>query len=403
MVDIIKAMRAWPGYVCTNWTLDEACNRYTITLEPAADSLPVCSHCGAQCALVHETVWREVEEEAILGHFVTLRIKIRRVECLHCGHSANESIPWLKPYARITDRLKAHVEHRTEKETVQYVAQETGLGWNAVKQVDKARLEAAVGKFKWDGATRLMVDEFSIHKRHKYATVVFNPDTKRVLWVGKGRSRETLSKFFKLLTEEQRNQIKVVAMDMSTAFDLEVRAQCPNAAVSYDLFHILALYHREVLDRVRVDAANKFKDDPAKRRIVKGVRWLLMGCPEERTEDVKNKLSEALDLNEDLMKASLLGDSLRHLWHLGPEEKASDIFNNWVKQAIASKVKCLADFARRLKQFYRDGVLASVRLRIGTSMLEGVNNKIKVLKRQAYGFHDDEYFFLKIKYAFRGV
>ena len=402
MVDIIATLGAWPGYVCTETRLDPSNKRIIITLEPNSQSFPICSHCGAQCALIHESLWREVEELPILGYFVTLRIRIRRVECLHCGHSTNEAIPWLKPYARMTNGLKAHVEHRTEAETISYAAKETGLGWNAVKQVDKARLKAAVGEFVWDGATRLMVDEISIHKRHKYATVVFNPDAKRVLWVGEGRSRDTLKNFFKLLTEEQRQGITAVAMDMSTAFDLEVRVQCPNAVVSYDLFHILTLFHREVLDRVRVDAANKLKDDPAKRRIVKGARWLLMGCPESRTAAMQNRLNEALELNKDLMKASLLGDALRHLWHLGPEEKAAEVFDNWVKQAIASKIKCLADFARRLKNFYRDGVLASAALRFGTSMLEGVNNRIKVIKRQAYGFRDNEYFFLKIKYAFRG-
>ena len=402
MFDILTFLNAWPGFICTSASKDDASRKLILELIPETCKDPVCRCCGTPCVLIHDTVIREIREMPILGYQVILRILIRRPQCLNCNRTANERVDWITPYARMTPRLREHIEHRTETETIQHVADETGLGWDTVKEIDRQRLERTVGAFQWDGATRLIVDEFAIHKRHRYATVVFNPDAMRILWVGRGRSLETINTFFDLLTDEQRAGIKAVAMDMSTAFDIGVRSRCPNAAVVYDLFHVLALYSRKVVDRVRVDTANRFRSDPQKRRLIKGSRWLLMKRPESLDEDSSNRLREAVALNSDLMKVSLMGDELRHLWFLGSAAQAGMLFDDWIQKAKSSCIDCLVRFANALKN-YKEGIVASASFRLGTSMLEGINNRIKLLKRQAYGFRDDSYFFLKVKNAFPGI
>ena len=119
-----------------------------------------------------------------------------------------EAVEWLAPFKRHTERLREHVEHRTLEETVAYAAQETNLSWDTVKEIDKARLRRLYEHFHWDNSRRLAVDEFAIHREHRYATVVYSIDTKKVLWLDRGRSRATLRKFFNLLTPEQRKLFK---------------------------------------------------------------------------------------------------------------------------------------------------------------------------------------------------
>ncbi|MFO5782855.1 ISL3 family transposase, partial [Klebsiella pneumoniae] len=119
-----------------------------------------------------------------------------------------------------------------------------------LKQLDKRRLEAAVGAFEPGDVRRLVMDEFALHKGHRYATVIMDAERTRVLWVGHGNSREAIRPFFELLGERCQ-QIEAVAMDMNTAFDLEVKQHCPRAEVVYDLFHVVARYGREVIDRIR--------------------------------------------------------------------------------------------------------------------------------------------------------
>ena len=118
-----------------------------------------------------------------------------------------EAVEWLAPFKRYTERLREHVEHRTLEETVAYAAQETNLSWDTVKEIDKARLRRLYEHFHWDNSRRLAVDEFAIHRGHRYATVVYSIDTKKVLWLDRGRSRATLRKFFNLLTEALQNPL----------------------------------------------------------------------------------------------------------------------------------------------------------------------------------------------------
>lgn len=193
--------------------------------------MPICSRCHHEAPLIHEYVTRRISDRTILDYFVQLEVRIRRVECLHCKGCCQEYVDWLRPYQRCTEHLCDHIEHRLKEETVAYAAQETDQSWDTVKAIDKTRLEREFGKFKWDNSERLAIDEFAIHRQHRYATVVYSLDHKSVLWLGHGRSGVTLREFFKFLTEEERAKIKAVAMDQSTAFDIEVKEQCPNAVI----------------------------------------------------------------------------------------------------------------------------------------------------------------------------
>lgn len=245
------------------------------------------------------------------------------------------------------------------------------------------------------------MDEFALFKGHRYATVVLDADTRRVLWVGEGRSRDALRPFFEWLGPARCAEIEAVAMDMNTAFDLEVQQHCPNARVIYDLFHVIAKYGREVIDRVRVDEANRLKQDRPMRRVVKRARWLLLRNPENIPAAQQTSLDELLAANQALTTVYIMKASLKELWQANSAWHWRTAWRTWMRMAKDSDIEPLQKFAKKLKAYWR-GIVARVRWPMHTGQLEGINNRIKVMKRMAYGYRDSAFFFLKIKTAYPG-
>lgn len=206
---LFKSLDPWPGFQITSFKIQvspvDGRKTLILDLRPVEGSMPICSRCRHEAPLVHSYVSRRIKECSLLGYFVELNVTFRRVDCLHCKGHPMEAVEWLAPFKRYTERLREHVEHRTLEETVAYAAQETNLSWDTVKEIDKARLRRLYEHFHWDNSRRLAVDEFAIHRGHRYATVVYSIDTKKVLWLDRGRSRATLRKFFNLLTPEQKS------------------------------------------------------------------------------------------------------------------------------------------------------------------------------------------------------
>ena len=335
-------------------------------------------------------------------HAVELQIPRVRVACPHCGPKL-ELLGWLDPYARVTKRLAESVSRLCAVMSIRHVADYFGLNWKTVKNIDKRSLERRLGPVDLKGVTVIGMDEFAIQRGHRYATVVIEPARKRVLWVGRERSREGIRPFFKLLGSEGCAALEAVVMDMNGAFAEEVRAQAPQAQIVYDLFHVVAKYGREVIDRVRVDEANRLRADRAARRLVKGSRWLLLRNRENVTREADQvRLRELLAANRALMITYVLKDDLKELWSYRHEGYARRFWNGWYRRAMRSRIAPLKAFARKLRG-YLPGLLAHCRYPLHTSVLEGINNKIKVIKRMAYGFRDDQYFFLKIRAAFPGI
>ena len=359
-----------------------------------------CAVCGHPCRQIHERVKRRVRDLPMLGLPVILDLTLYRLDCTRCGRHL-QSVPWLDRHARLTQRLAQAASECCTRMPVAHVAEMFGLHWSTVRRLDHQRLQALVASLPAAQPRRLIMDEFALFKGHRYASVILDADTRRVLYVARDRTRRAIRPFFEQLGPQGCARIEAVAMDMNSAFDLEVRAHCPRARVVYDLFHVIAKYGREVISRVRVDAANQLRHDRPARRVVKQAHWLLLRNPASLNEREQVQLDEVLQANRPIMTVHVMKESLRSLWTAPDAWEWRRRWQQWHTHAAESGIPALMRFASALKPYWR-GILARVRWPMHTGQLEGINNKIKVIKRMAYGYRDTDYFFLKIKAAFPG-
>jgi transposase len=356
-----------------------------IELAAQPDTARRCGRCGEVTQDVHETIVRRIRELPILDADTWLLIPLARVSCPACGPTT-EALSWLDRYARMTKRFAESVARLARVLPIKQVADHYGLHWETVKAIDRAALEEQLGPVDLTGVRQIAIDEFAIRKGHRYATSVVDAQNSRVLWVGRGHRREDIRPFFLLLGAEGCAQIEAAVMDMSEAYELETRAHCPKAEVVFDLFHIVAKYGREVMDRVRVDQTNRLaragRNDNrtrARRRVIKGTRWLLLRNRENVTAPRDRiRLREVLAANRALWVVYILKDALKQLWRYRYRRAAQRAWYQWYGWAIRSRIPALVIFAKRLKPKL-SGILAHCRYPLNTSLLEGINNKIKVL------------------------
>lgn len=398
--ELIKKLGQWEGYRVGTVGLADGDKACWIELYPQKTSM-ICDACARRCSQTHDTVERWIDDLPIFDKPVQLLIHRRRVLCPNCGPKI-ERLDWIDKHQRCTVRFAKAVAMLCKVASIKHVAAHYGIGWDRVKRIDKRYLENELGPIDLSGVTILAMDEFAIEKGHRYATIIVDPIRKKVLWVCRGRSRESIRPFFKLLGEEGCKRIKAVAMDMNAGYEYEVKAQCPNAKVVFDLFHVVANYNRQVVDRVRVDEANRLREDKPARKIVKSARWLLLRNRQNLSGDQSVRLSELLAANRRLLAVYLLRDDLKHLWHFRYEKSARNFWKQWYHRARCSRIEPLRRFAKNLRRFIED-IFTHCHYPLSTGLLEGMNNKIKVIKRMAYGYRDQAYFFLKIRQAFPGV
>jgi transposase len=370
-----------------------------ITFKPEQGAWPVCSGCGQVCWPVHSYGQRWVRDLPLAHAYVELMVPQRKVRCATCGIRV-EALTFVEPYHRYTKRFERAVAELCRVMTVAHVAEYFGLSWHTVKEIDRRRLQAEVGTPCYEGLRLLAVDEIAVRKGHQYLTIVLDLESGRVVWIGEGRSEETLAGFFAELTVEQRAAIEAVATDMAPGYRAAVEAACPQAALVYDLFHVVAKYSREVVDRVRSREARK--QTGPQRQYIKGSRYLLLRNRNTLWPDERLRLDALLDANERLNLVYILKDQLKWIWTYKRRGWARRAIEQWCSLAQASGIQELVRFAGNLAR-HAEGILNHCGFPLHTGRLEGVNNKIKVMKRQAYGYRDQAYFMLKIKDAFRGT
>lgn len=290
--------------------------------------------------------------------------------------------------------------------TIRDVAAHLGISWDVIKDIQKRHLQQHFSRPKLKHVKQIAIDEISIGKGHRYLTVVLDLDSGAVLFVGDGKGADALKPFWKRLCRSGA-KVEAAAIDMSPAYIQAVAEHLPEAVIVFDHFHVIKLFNEKLSDLRR--ELYREATDKLQKRVLKGTRWLLLKNPEnlDPTRREPKRLREALKLNESLAAAYYLKEDLRRLWDQPNKACAAAHLDFWIMQAEWSGVRILMQFARTLA-IHRAGILAWYDYPISTGPLEGTNNKIKTMKRQAYGFRDLEFLKLKIlaihraKYALVG-
>jgi transposase len=322
-----------------------------------------------------------------------------RVKCPACG-VRTEPLGWLAPRCRYTQRLAGAVTLACQEvRSILAIAESFQLSWDTVKDLDKAALEAKLNPPDFRGVRHLALDEFSLRRRHTYGTIFLDAERCRVLWVCRTREKEAVNRVFtEVFGPAVCRQIEAVTMDWWDGYAQAVAECLPHAAVVWDKFHVVKKYNLDVLDRVRVDEASRCHAQP-QRLALKKTKFILLKNRHKLTGDEPARLATLLAVNQRLCRVYILRDALRQLWEYHDPTAAANWFRGWYHRAIRSRIEPLKRFARSMRNRLH-GVLAHCRFPLHTGMLEGVNNKVKVIKRVAYGFRDQDYFFLKIRGQF---
>ena len=255
----------------------------------------------------------------------------------------------------------------------------------------KRRLRRDYGRLDFKGVRYLSIDEIYVGKQRGYYTLVMDLESGRILWVSQGRGKAALQGFWPRL-RRSRVHIKAVAMDMSGAYYAAVAEALPGAVVVFDKFHIVQLMNQR-LDELRREMVRE-AEGPLKLAI-KGTRFLLLTRSANLEEDQLPKLERALELNEPLLQGWYLKEELSLLWEQNSYAKMNRFITQWCDQAHQTGVRQLQKMAKTL-QLHRRGILNWWTHPINNGRMEGTNNKIKTLNRQAYGYRDEEFFILKL-------
>ena len=366
-----------------------------ITLRVQHDGTELkCPHCGGFNISHRGTVPRSWSALPIGNRPVTVFADVPRIECHDCRTEPVVPVPFADPRRSYTRSFERLVLDLRQSMTLRDVARHLCISDWMVRDIERRWLGKHFSKPRLKHLRQIAIDEISTKKGHTYLTVVMDLESGAVVFVGDGKGADALKPFWRRL-KASHAKVEAVAMDMSVAYYQAVTDHLPDAAVVFDWFHIVKLLN-DKLSQLRRDLYRE-ATDPLQRDVLKGTRWLLLKRSENLDEDRNEleRLRAALKLNESLATAYYLKEDLRRLWDEPTKPAASRFLDGWILMAEASGIRVLKSFARTLAR-YRSGILAWYDHPISTGPLEGTNNKIKTLKRQAYGFRDQEYFKLKI-------
>lgn len=355
----------------------------------------VCPQCGNRHLVKNGYRIRDFIGLPIGGKKVIIRMKLQRYKCQApcCDYDQQEKIPFATGSRTYTHRFAKYVVDLLRGMTLQDTANLLNVSWDTVKEIHSTYLQRHYCPPSLEGVECIGIDEFAVKKGHVYKTIVVDLASGRILYVGDGKGTDALDGFWKKI-ERKKVKIKYVATDLSSAFTASVFEHCPGAIHVFDHFHVVKLMN-DKLDEIRRQQYNMEKDIN-KRNVLKGTRYLLLGNGADiYDQKYKTRLENALAMNEPLSKAYYLKEQLREIWAQVYKSDGEKVLMEWVLQASESKIPQLMKMAQTIMA-HKSGILAWYDSHISTAKVEGINNKIKVMKRNAYGFRDEEYFKLRL-------
>jgi len=326
---------------------------------------------------------------------IYLEVEVRRVLCRGCGKVKQEKFPWLADNPFYTKRFAFYVGRRCRDSAVKDIAKELRLDWKTVKALEKEYMQEQLRRTGTPGPKAIGIDELSIRKGHTYRIVVSDLVRKRPIWFGGiDRSEESMDMFYKWLGLKKAAGIRLAVMDMWRAFEKSTVTNAPDAAILYDKFHVMR-HLGKALDKVRKQEYGRLSGKD--RSYIKGQKYTLLSNRENLTLDGRRALKKLLGANKSLNTAYLLKESFGQLWSYQTEGWARRFFDNWKDSLKWQRLEPYEKFAKMIERHW-DGIAAYSRPenKVSLGFVEGLNNKIRVIQRRAYGLRDEEYLRLKV-------
>ena len=327
-----------------------------------------------------------------------LHVTVHRLNCADCGAKKYERLPFLSsPKARVTRQLERSIIELRAEMSITAVAGFFHLDWKTVKNIEKNALQKKYARVPLKDVRRITIDEIYAFPKagagEKYVTIVRDLDTGAVLEVARGKGARALDAFARRIKKFKKN-ITLVCMDMSNAYAAWAFKNLPNADVVFDHFHLIKAMN-DKLDQVRRRVVRGLDEET--RASIKGLRFSFLRNAEDLTPEQKAPLDAARGQFRELSDAYMLKEKLRSIYaQARTEADAAFQLEAWCSLAEACGVKEMAAMAKTIRNHWT-GILAYWRSgRASNASQEGFNNKIRWLISQAYGFHDYEYFRLKI-------
>ena len=355
----------------------------------------MCGVCGSIYRTFYDRKLRRVRDLSCGDMRIYLDVEIRRVFCCQCGKVKQEKLGWLADYPFYTKRFAFYVGRRCRDSSIRDVAKELHLDWKTVKSLEKQYMREQVRRAGTPGPKVLGIDEVSLRKGHTYRIVVSDLDRLRPIWFGgKDRSEASLDLFFEWLGPKKSQRIRLAVMDMWKAFRNSTRKHAPQVAILFDKFHVMR-HLNEALDKVRKREYARVSEKD--RRFIKGQKYTLLSRNENLTIEGRVALKTLLKANKRLNIAYLLKESFSQLWEYKREGWARKFFDNWRASLKWQRLKPYEEFAEMIESHW-NGIAAFIlsENKVSLGFVEGLNNKVRVIQRRAYGLRDEEYLRLKV-------
>lgn len=320
-----------------------------------------------------------------------LKINVHKIWCQKCGKKV-----WIEPpfgcgKLPMSKSFIRYIIQLTAMTTLLCVAIFLNLQWKTVKNIDKANLKKRAKQFSFKKLRYISIDEIAIKKGHKYMTIFTDITTGQIIHAVEGRSEESLRLFLKLLSKKAK-RLRGIGIDMSAAYASSVKKYLPNVSIIFDRFHVTKLLNNTI-DKIRRAEYTRCNGEGLK--VLKGQRFLLLRNFGDLDGKQRTSLQKLLDINRSLAIAHSMKEQFRCFWDCGSRIEGVRFLCRWVIEVLESGVELLMKTARTLLRL-AEGLLSYFDHKINNGKAEGINNKIKVLKRQAYGFRDQEYFKLRL-------
>jgi len=389
----LTALLDLPEVTVTSLEYDAHLDLLLVVCQPYYD-VAVCPTCDTVSAQVHDRKERWVRDLAWAGKRCALVFPARRFQCERCRRPFTERLAAIAPHARSTRRYEDDLFEQCRGTTIQAVHRREGLGYKAVEGVYYRLAAQRHSTPPLDAVRRLGIDEIALKKGHgQYALVLSDLDQGCVLTVLPERTKAVLEAYLATWTAEQRAAITDVALDLWEPYHLAVRACLPNAQITADRFHVMQNLNERVSEARRAIQRDAPEEDKAH---LKGCRWLVVKNAADLTDEEQAKLEAMFVVSPALQRLHDLKEAFRTVFETAPDRPtAREQLADWVRDVEAGSMSSLTKFVTTLHNWW-EVILNYFHARLSSGMVEGLNTKLKLIKRLAYGYRNFAHFRLRV-------